>query len=116
MSTNGKSQSNKQARKKRISAELPISVGAGKGLVRDISASGMFIVQSGPQEIGARIDFTIDLNTPIGMMKLSCEGTVVRIQEVDGKIGIGVKIIKQFGKRLISDKLRASDTTWNEVD
>jgi len=116
MSTIEISQSNKQVRKKRISTRLPISSDTGKGLLCDISLGGMFIVQNATQEVGSRISFSILLNTHGKTMKLSCEGTVVRVEEVDGKIGVGVEIIRQFGKQLLSDNLRISGTAWDEVE
>ena len=43
----------------------------------------------------------------MGKMKLCCEGEVVRIEEIpgsDGRVGIGVRTIKQFGRQLILEE------------
>jgi hypothetical protein len=85
----------KQMRRARISSRLPTSVNGVKCFTRDISRSGLYIVQSSKLEIGSHIDFWINLDTPGGKLKLSCEGNVVRVEEVDGKFGIGVKILSQ---------------------
>jgi hypothetical protein len=52
-------------------------------------------VQSSEQEIGSRIDFTVDLDIVGGKLKLCCEGRVVRFEKINGKFGIGVKILSQ---------------------
>jgi len=104
----------KQSRSARKVARLPVSINKEPGFTRDISASGMFIVQGRQQQVGSHIEFTVDLDTPMGKMKLCCEGEVVRIEEIsggDGEIGIGLKILKQFGQRFILDNLpRDSDS------
>lgn len=94
----------KPSRGARTVAQLPVSINEEPGYTRDISATGMFIVQGRQQEIGSRIAFTVDLDTPIGTIKLSCEGEVVRMEEAydsDGAVGIGIRIIKQFGRQLM---------------
>ena len=88
----------KKARRTRINARLPVTVNGVKGLTRDISTTGLFIVQTSQHEMGSRIDFWVDMDTPEGRVKLCCEGEVMRIEDVDGKIGIGVKILSQVRK------------------
>ena len=90
----------------RTEVQLPISINEEQGFTRDVSASGMFIVQGHQQKIGSHIEFWVDLDTPGGTLKLCCEGEVSRIEEVDGQIGIGIKILKQFGMRLVLENLR----------
>lgn len=95
------SQSDKQPRSERIGKRLRISSNEKQGFTRDISASGMFIVVDDKPEIGSEIEFTVDLDTLLGKIKLRCQGEVVRFEAVDGRVGIGIKITKQFGQRLI---------------
>ena len=85
-------------RQRRTITELPTSIGGNQGLTRDISASGLFIVQMKAQEVGSRIDFTVDLDTVGGKLKLCCEGRVIRFEKIDDKFGIGVKILSQTVK------------------
>jgi hypothetical protein len=85
-------------RQRRQITELPTSIGGNQGLSRDISASGVFIVQSSVQEVGSRIDFTVDLDIVAGKLKLCCEGRVIRVEKIDDKIGMGVKILSQTVK------------------
>jgi hypothetical protein len=101
MTTPDTSQSDKQPRSERIDKKLPISINEKQGVTRDISASGMFIVVDDKPEIGSQIEFTVDLDTLLGKIQLCCQGEVVRVEAVDRRVGIGIKIIKQFGQQLI---------------
>jgi hypothetical protein len=76
-------------------AQLPVSINEEPGYTRDISATGMLIVQGRQQEIGSRIAFTVDLYTPMGTIKLSREGQVIRTEQAydsDGAAGIRKKL------------------------
>lgn len=92
------STSNRHRRHARISTELPTCVKGMQGVTRDISASGLYIVQSSEQKIGSHIDFWVDLDTPGGKLKLCCEGEVVRVEAIEARFGIGVKILSQVIK------------------
>jgi len=48
--------------------------------------------------MGSRVDFWLDMDTPEGKVKLCCEGEVMRVEELEGKIGIGVRILSQERK------------------
>ncbi len=83
-------------RSKRVSTELPTFADGVRGVTRDVSATGLYIVQDQPCEKGSRIEFWVDLNTPTGDLKLSAEGEVIRVEKVgDGRFGIGIKILRQ---------------------
>jgi hypothetical protein len=88
----------KPRRNSRIGSALPTCINGVEGVTRDVSTSGLFILQSDHQEIGSRIDFSVDLDTPGGKLKLCCEGEVVRLEEIDGKFGVGIKILSQVIK------------------
>lgn len=96
MTTRQPSPERKLMRRARVKSKLPTTVNGVKGFTRDISTSGLYIVQSCKIELGSHIDFFIDLNTPGGKLKWSCQGEAVRVEEVDGKFGIGVKILSQL--------------------
>lgn len=73
---------------------LPLQLGGGgKGLTRDISASGLFFETDSEQRVGGLIDFEIELDTPGGPMKLKAQGQIVRIELQAGKTGVGVKLL-----------------------
>ena len=98
------SQVDKPFRCARKVTQLPVSLNQEAGFTRDISASGMFIVQDRQRTVGSQIQFAVALDTPMGKMKLCCEGEVVRIEEIAGRVGIGVRIIKQVGRQLILEE------------
>ncbi|MFZ4480736.1 MAG: PilZ domain-containing protein [Rhodoferax sp.] len=91
--------SNGICRRARASSNLPASIDGSAGITRDISSSGLYVVQSIQYEVGAKIDCLIDLDTPTGKMKLCCEGLVVRIEKAEGRYGIGVRILSQTTMR-----------------
>ena len=93
----------KQARRTRISARLPVNVNGVRGVTRDISTTGMFIVQSIQHEMGSHVDFWLDMDTPEGKVKLCCKGEVMRVENLDGKVGIGVKILSQERQSFTKD-------------
>ena len=114
MESSNTSQVEQQSRSARTVTQLPVSINEEPGVTRDISASGMFIVQGRHQEIGSHIEFTVDLDTPMGKIKLRCEGEVVRIENVsghEGEVGLGIRILKQFGQRLILEHVPVKPET-----
>ena len=64
-------------------------------MTRDVSSSGVFIESSTVFELGEKIDFAIDLESPGGRLILKCNGEVVRIEKnQNGKVGVAVKIVE----------------------
>lgn len=79
---------------------LPTILNGVEGVTRDISASGIYLMQDRECATGAHIDFCINLDTPGGQLKLCCEGEVVRVEKVDARYGLGIKILSQVIKPL----------------
>lgn len=72
--------------------------GAGQGVTRDMSATGVYFETDMKLHQGSMIRFTIDFDNPIGGGKtqLECRGYVVRAEpHAGGKIGIAVKLDEQ---------------------
>ena len=90
----------KQERGKRYSTALPTCVNGVTGVTRDVSVSGLFIVQDQECAPGSHIDFWVDLDTPGGKLKMCCEGEVIRVEKIDQRFGLGVKILSQVIKEL----------------
>ncbi len=89
----------------RTSADLPAWIGKRRGMVRDIGAGGMFLVQTAQQETGSQIDYLIQLDMRAGTMKLRGKGIVVRVEPTGQDFGIGIEIRQQFGMQLILQAL-----------
>lgn len=82
-------------RRTRTSSELPTSIDGNEGITRDVSCSGVYVVQSSKYKVGSKIDCVIDLDASNSKLKLCCTGIVVRIEKVNGRFGIGLKILSQ---------------------
>lgn len=76
----------------RHSVSIPVALGSKHGLVKNISATGIYFEIDHQQSLGADIDFVIDLDTPGGPIKVQCHGTIVRLEEKSGRIGIAATI------------------------
>lgn len=77
----------------RVATHLSVVLAHGRGVTRDISASGVFFETSEPLELGSPLKFAIDFDeVPGGPLRLVCEGNVVRIETARGQRGIGVAI------------------------
>ncbi len=84
---------NRDKRKEeRVSTILPVNVGSTAGIVRDVSASGIFFEIDANYTLGSSISFAVKLDTPSGFMNLKCMGEIVRIEPRESKVGVGVKI------------------------
>ncbi len=87
-----------KSRADRYSVSFPIALGSSAGTVKDISTTGIYFEIDQSQSVGSNIDFVIDLNTPGGPIQVQCHGTVVRIDEKPGRIGIAATISESVFK------------------
>ena len=85
-------------RDERLPVAFPISVGSSTGVVKDISSTGIYFEIDQNQEVGSKIEFVLDLATPGGPIQIQCQGTVVRIEEKSGRIGIAATINESLFK------------------
>jgi hypothetical protein len=88
----------KEQRCRRYRTELSTTVDGVEGITHNISATGFYILQDQSCETGSRIDFWVDLGTHGVRLKLFCEGEVVRVDRIDQRFGIAVKILSQVMK------------------
>ena len=89
-------------RAKRIPAVMPVRLAsAGKGVTRDISASGIFFATESEYMPGKSIYMTIDFMTPAGKLHYICQGVIVRVEQSGARVGVAVKIsdsLLRYGK------------------
>jgi hypothetical protein len=107
MKTNDIGKADDQRRYTRFDAQLPVLIDEGQGVTRDISTNGIFIIQSDQQEMGTPINFWVQMNTSVGAIKLRGEGEICRIEQTGDQVGLGIKILRQFGMRLILENLES---------
>lgn len=100
-------QATKKPRTRRVKTRMPVHFESGaEGITRDISVTGMYLVQEAQQEVGSHVKYTIGLMTPAGEIRLSCEGEVVRVDADGSRVGLGIRVIHQFGAGMIFDHLK----------
>ena len=79
----------------RVRSNLPVMIDGKRGITQDISVSGVLFEIEDHHQPGAEIEFSVELQTPGGLLNLVCKGEVVRSESVDGKLRIAAKIIEQ---------------------
>lgn len=87
-------QADEKRASQRIQIEIPICIGAGKAITRDVSWSGIYFLADQPFVQGGPLNFSLDLTyaLPGKPIKLDCQGEVVRIEQHGKKYGIAAKI------------------------
>lgn len=80
-------------REERFQTNLPLSLDDKQGKIQNISASGVYFEIDADSELGSKVNFVIDLETPGGPIQVKCHGEIVRTQKRAGKLGVAVKII-----------------------
>jgi len=80
----------RHARRYRVA--VPVELEHGRGLTRDISASGVFFETGSLFPVGVTISFSLVLEhaDPGGPVRLQCQGEVVRVEQREGKVGVAV--------------------------
>ena len=88
---------NKAAEKRaaeRVQSALLVRSGGVTGVTRDVSASGIFFEIDRTYDVGKKIRFVVELDSPTGKMHLNCTGSIVRVQDMGSKVGVAVKIVE----------------------
>ena len=77
----------------RVAVSLHVDLANTESVTRDVSASGVFIETNSTFTAGENLDFAIEFDSPGGKLFLKCNGVIVRVEDRNGKLGVGVKII-----------------------
>lgn len=73
---------------------LPVNLsGGGRGLTRDVSASGLFIETDSEQEPGSMMDFEITLPSHGIPLRLVAQAQVVRVEPRGNRYGVAVRLL-----------------------
>lgn len=82
-------------RTERVKAQLPVIMDSGeRAVTKDISPSGVYIQLPKEAEAGRLVSFRVDFRDSGADMSLYCIGTIVRVEPLDGQVGVGVSIIE----------------------
>lgn len=76
----------------RVNVALPVHLEAGEGRTWNISASGIYFETDAALAEGSSISLQVEFNSPGGKLALKVQGSVVRIEQLDGKIGVAVSV------------------------
>lgn len=78
----------------RVAAVRPVLLEHGEGLTRDLSPSGVYFETDEQFSAGGSIRFSLEFDNPGGKLALNCEGTIVRVENHEGKVGVAVRIVQ----------------------
>ncbi len=89
-----KSKERDKRQAERVPVELPVHVGAGNAHTRDMSGNGIYFETEEPFAAGSEVDFSVDLEhaSAAGLLRLVCQGRIVRVEQRCGRLGIAVAI------------------------
>ncbi|HWO42803.1 MAG TPA: PilZ domain-containing protein [Candidatus Eisenbacteria bacterium] len=85
--------SNKR-KEERVSVELPVDFNSAFGITRDVSASGMFFETVTALAVGSHVHLTMAVDSPWGKVIFKCDGSVVRIEPREKRIGVAVRVVE----------------------
>ena len=78
----------------RVEAAMTVRCGGGTGVTRNVSEGGLYFEMESAADIGSEISFDIEMETPLGGMKLKGNGQVMRKERKGSRTGIAVKVIE----------------------
>lgn len=77
----------------RVAVPLPVRLRRGRGVTRDVSASGIFFETDSRYAVGNVIEVQLDLDTPWGKVMVRSEGRIVRIEPHKDRVGVAVRFV-----------------------
>jgi hypothetical protein len=80
-------------KEERFATELPIKLEGGEGVVRNVSASGIYFVTDAALQEGQLVKFTLEFQSfPSGPIAVNCVARVVRLEAQRARRGVGASI------------------------
>ena len=100
-----------QRKEERVAAALRVKLSDDMvGIARDVSPSGVYLEMAASTAPGTTLSFQIDFPTAGGILRLSCTGEVVRVDQRDGRVGVGVRIVESKLQQADADAQAATAT------
>lgn len=82
-----------QRKDERFKGDLRIKLDQGEGLVRDVSAGGIYFVTDVALKVGEPLEFTLEFqNLATGPISASCIARIVRVEKQGRRKGFGASI------------------------
>jgi len=77
----------------RYETQVPLRLERGEGVVRNVSANGIYFVTDVPLEQGKPMKLTFEFQSlPNGSIQVNCMARVVRLEEQGGMTGVAASI------------------------
>jgi hypothetical protein len=102
----------RQERDPRVETRLPVrlSAGGGEGITRNVSATGVYMEIGAEVAVGESIELTVELSSEQGPLWLACSGQVMRVERIEGKLGVAVRfsesrLSKPLERAAVADEL-----------
>ena len=74
--------------------DAPVEFANGTGVTRDLSTTGVYFICDTPLRAGARLSLTIEIDDNLAdrPVRMDVQGMIVRIDSIDGKVGVAMKL------------------------
>jgi len=96
----------------RVDAKVCVKLEDGStGETRNLSPSGMFLVTDAQMRVGSAVRFSVEFQEVGGTFYLDCTGEIVRMESVEGKTGVGVRITQSRLERRTARRPVGSEPT-----
>ncbi|HEY0338160.1 MAG TPA: PilZ domain-containing protein [Burkholderiales bacterium] len=77
----------------RFKTELPLKLEGGAGVVRNVSASGIYFVTDVALQEGQPVEFTLEFeNFPSSAIAVNCIARIVRVEQQGARTGVAAAI------------------------
>lgn len=80
--------------REKVDLDLQLPEG-GQGRVRDLSVSGLYFDSNADMKVGDSFNFELELDSPLGPIRILAEGEIVRRVDNEDRNGFGVRISSQ---------------------
>jgi hypothetical protein len=96
----------------RVEARVCVKLEDGStGETRNLSPSGMYLVTDTQMTVGSLVRLSVEFQEAGGNFYLDCAGEIVRMESVEGKTGVGVRITQSRLERRATARPVGSEPT-----
>lgn len=80
----------------RFDSVMPIEMQGVEGWTRNISSTGVYFETDASQEVGSRVNLTLEFTLEGKHHRLLCEGEVVRVDQASDRVGVAARLLTPF--------------------
>lgn len=71
---------------------MTVRCGNATGVTQNVSEGGLYFEMESPGSIDSEVSFNVEMDTPLGRMKLKGNGQVMRKEPKGNRTGIALKV------------------------